>query len=342
MKGASTARPFEIGWCRPSGDQHAAVGPREPRVAALPMRKQTELTVICCAVELPASTRSFGCLPSPFGVVGLRSSSLPPPWPQGPVWPVRASSKPPPAPQRLDAEIVWQVELPSSQTIWFRSFHLIEGRIYAMATDGSVVAVRADTGEVSWMGSLVHEGDALSPPVAYLTQERKAVAFTELNRVVLLDPKTGVEIDVLNMAKPAICQASVAPGAGIRRPGQRQTGGLPASGWLCLLAGGVRRSVHLSPGLRPGDQCGGCRRQRRSGGRLAERALHGFRREACDLQAELAVSASGELAMDGDMLYLSTANQTLHAIDMGRDADSMPAMSCGSIGCPRFPRGGPF
>ena len=251
-------------------------------------------------------------------------------------------SKPPPAPQRLDAEIAWQVELPSSQTIWFRSFHLIEGRIYAMATDGSVVAVRADTGEVSWMRSLVHEGDALSPPVAYLTQERKAVAFTELNRVVLLDPQTGAEIDVLNMAKPAICQASVAPGrvfvaqANGRLAAYRLRDGYVF--WRAAFEDQFTYPPVYAPAINAVvavDSVGLV-----AGLRNEHRTDSDVRRVI--FKQNLRSAPSGELAMDGDMLYLSTANQTLHAIDMGRDADSNAGDVVWQYRLSKAPQGGPI
>lgn len=251
-------------------------------------------------------------------------------------------SGPPAAPPPLDAQVVWEIKLPSSQTMSFRSYHLIEGRIYAMGTDGTVIAVRADTGQVAWMRALADENDALWPPVAYHTQEKDAVVFTRLDDVVLVDPKTGVPIQTLRLSKPSIHPVSVAPGrvfvvqANGRLAAYRLRDGyifwraafndqftVPPAYAAAINAVVAIDSVGLVAGLRN------------------EHRLDSETKRVLFKQ-NLRSAPAGPMSMDGDMLYLTTANQTLHAIDMGRDADSNAGDIVWQYRLVRPPMGGPL
>lgn len=247
-------------------------------------------------------------------------------------------ARPPAGPDRLDARIAWQVQLPAGQTKWFRSYHLLEGRIYAIATDGTVVAVRADTGEIAWIRKLAEETAALCPPVVYRTQEMNAVAFARLDDVVFLDPRTGAPLKVLRLSQSTVSPVAVAPGrVFVVQPNGRVAAYRMSDGYIFWRAA-FEDQFTIPPVYAPAinavvavDEVGlvaGLRNEHR----VEDRVI--FRQH---LRSE----PSGQLAFDGDMLYLSTANQTLHAIDMGRDEDSEAGDIVWQYRLAKWPEGGP-
>lgn len=248
-------------------------------------------------------------------------------------------ARPPAGPDRLDARVAWQIQLPAGQTKSFRSYRLLEGRIYAIATDGTVVAVRADTGEFAWIRQLAEENAALCPPVVYRTQEMNAVAFVRLNDVVFLDPTSGAPLKVLQLSEPTLSPVAVAPGrVFVVQPNGRVAAYRLRDGYIFWRAA-FEDQFTIPPVYAPAinavvavDEVGlvaGLRNEHR----VERRVI--FRQH---LRSE----PSGQLALDGDMLYLSTANQTLHAIDMGRDKDSEAGDIVWQYRLAKWPEGGPI
>ena len=60
------------------------------------------------------------------------------------------------------ARIAWQVHLPMGYTTSIKSYHLVDGYLYGLGTDGYVRAIRADTGEYVWTQKLA-EPDIAEP-----------------------------------------------------------------------------------------------------------------------------------------------------------------------------------
>lgn len=253
---------------------------------------------------------------------------------------VRAEVFAPPAaaPDRLDVEVAWQIQLPARQTMSFKSFHLLEGQIYAMATDGSVVVVRADTGELVWSRKLADEGSTVWPPVMYRTQSMHAVVFGRISDVILLDPRTGAPLHLLRLNKPSVCPIAVAAGrVFVNQPNGRLAAYRLRDGYVFWRAA-FEDQFTIPPLYAPAinavvavDEVGlvaGLRNEPRPETRLIFRQF---------LRSE----PSGQPALDGDMLYLSTMNQTLHAIDMGRDEDSNAGDIVWQYRLARQPQGGP-
>jgi len=248
-------------------------------------------------------------------------------------------SRGPSEPDRLDAEVVWQIQLPARQTMSFRSFLLLEGRIYAMGTDNSVLCVLADTGEVAWSRKLADEGETLWPPVMYRTREKHAIVFALLDRVVLLDPKTGVTLETMKLSKPAVCPVAVAPGrVFVAQANGRLAAYRLRDGYVFWRAAFEDRFT-LAPLYAPAinavvavDTVGlvaGLRNEHRVETRVIFKQLLWSR-------------PSGTPAMDGDVLYLTTDNQTLHVIDMGRDEDSQAGDIVWQYRLAKRPSGGPL
>lgn len=247
-------------------------------------------------------------------------------------------ARPPAAPERLDARVAWEIHLPSAQVALFKSYHLLEGRIYAMGTDGTVVAVRADTGEVAWIRALADEGDALYPPVTYRSQEKDAVVFGRLNDVVLLDSRSGVPVDFLKLSKPSICGVTVAPGrVFVPQANGRLAAYRLRDGYIFWRAA-FDEQFTVPPVYAPAinavvavDVVG---------------LVAGLKNERTEnrllFRQNLRSKPTGALATDGDMLYLATENQTLHAIDMGRDEDSNAGDVVWQYRLAGSPEGGPI
>jgi hypothetical protein len=222
-------------------------------------------------------------------------------------------ARPVAGPGRLDAEVAWEIQLPGGQTRSFLSYHLLEGRIYAMGVDGSVVAVWADTGRIAWIRKLAGEFDALWPPVVYRTQAAEGVVFTRLNEVILVDAKTGVPMGELDLNKPSIGTAAVAPGrVFVAQPGSRLACYRLKDHYVFWRAA-FDDELLVPPVYAPAvnqvivvDNSGlvaGLKNIDRAESRVA-------------FKQNLRSTPEGALAVDGDMLYLATVNQMLHAIHL--------------------------
>lgn len=247
--------------------------------------------------------------------------------------------RPPAVPARLDAQVAWEVDLPTSATASFQYFHLLDSRVYAMASDGAVVAVRADSGEIAWIRKLAEEGDTLRPPVPYRTQTKDLVVFARLDDVVSVDAKTGVPVDFVGLAKPAVTQIAVAPG----RLFVAQTNGRLAAyrlsdGYVFWRAG-FNDKFLTPPVFAPAinaviavDEVG---------------LLAGLRNESGTesriiFKQNLRSDPAGDMAVDGDMLYLATENQTLHAIALAAGDDGKMGEIAWQYRLAKAPEGGPI
>jgi hypothetical protein len=235
--------------------------------------------------------------------------------------------------------VAWQIQLPVRQTMSFRSFYLLEGHIYAMGTDNSVMCVRADTGEVAWSRKLADEGETLWPPVMYRTQTKHAVVFALLDRIVLLDPRTGVTLDTMRLGKPAVCPVAVAPGRVFVAQANGRLAAYRLRDGYVFWRAAFEDQFTLAPLYAPAinavvavDTVGlvaGLRNEHRPDSRVIFKQL--FRSDP-----------SGPPAMDGDILYLTTDNQTLHAIDMGSDENSRAGDVVWQYRLAKRPSGGPI
>jgi len=131
------------------------------------------------------------------------------------------------------ARVAWQVHLPMSYTASIKSYHLVDGYLYGIGTDGYVRAIRADTGEYVWTQKLAEPFDTLWPPVAArLEVVRKeagdspkeageseaeesvketvdAVVFTLVRTAVFLDPKTGLELKQVRLGSSSNAAVAV-------------------------------------------------------------------------------------------------------------------------------------
>ncbi len=103
----------------------------------------------------------------------------------------------------------WQTSLPLGFSATIRSYHLVDGYIYAVASTGVIYAVRADTGEYAWARKVAEEFETLWPPVSAsltLTTDEAddhevamghtmlSVAITRVRDVLFLDPRNGTEL----------------------------------------------------------------------------------------------------------------------------------------------------
>jgi hypothetical protein len=216
-------------------------------------------------------------------------------------------------PGSLDARTAWQIQLPAGATMQFSGYYLLDGRIYAIGTDGAVVAVRADTGEVAWIRKVVEEFDELGRPVAYRTKSREAILFARLDDVLILDPKTGLQLADMDVAEPLVTPVAVAAGrAFVFQPGGSLAACRLKDGyvfWRALFDGVVLLPPVYVPAANAVvavDRTGMV-----AGLRNVDRAEH-----RTLFTQRLRSEPSGEPVVDGGMLYLSTRNQTLHAIDV--------------------------
>ncbi|UCD28058.1 MAG: PQQ-binding-like beta-propeller repeat protein [Planctomycetota bacterium] len=107
------------------------------------------------------------------------------------------------------ARIAWRVTLPLRMTASIKSYHLVEGYIYAIGVDGKVRTVRADTGDHIWTKPLAEPFETLWPPVSYHDSEMDAVVFTRIGDVLFLDSKTGEELKRYKLRAPTVGAVAV-------------------------------------------------------------------------------------------------------------------------------------
>lgn len=213
----------------------------------------------------------------------------------------------------LDARIVWQTHLPSSAISSVQSYHLVEGRIYALTTDGVVHAVRADNGELAWTRRYVDEGDTLRPPLAYHSDDLNAVAMTRLHDVIFVEPERGFEVKKLEIRQPSQTQIAVAPGvvyaahAGSTVTAHREKDGYE------LWRAGLKAPILAAPAVSPeADTVVAVDRNGMLVGLDPDRFAEVRARFVRQLQDE----PVGEMVVAGSTLYLVTRGLLLHVIDL--------------------------
>jgi len=142
------------------------------------------------------------------------------------------------------ARVAWQIELPMRHTVAIRSYHLVDGYLYGLGSDGFVRAIRADTGEYAWTRQLAEPFETIWPPVSarlVVMDEQKepteqspskaeggtdqeagepkkpvkrtvaAVVFTLLRSAVFLDPKNGKLLKEFPLRSSSITPVAVSP-----------------------------------------------------------------------------------------------------------------------------------
>ncbi|MEP0843413.1 MAG: PQQ-binding-like beta-propeller repeat protein, partial [Phycisphaerae bacterium] len=112
----------------------------------------------------------------------------------------------PPAP--VEIRQAWRVTLPLRTIDRVTAYHLLDGIIYAVVSNGSVHAVQADTGRILWSRALVKPPGVVYPPFIHYSPEFYGVGFTLAHEVVLLDPQTGSEYKRMLLEKPAVASAA--------------------------------------------------------------------------------------------------------------------------------------
>jgi len=108
-------------------------------------------------------------------------------------------------------EQVWNSLLPQALTLHYKSFYLVDGRIYAMGSNGTVACIRADNGYLAWLKTMAVEGDVLRGPSSYRTDTIHQVAFTRMRDVVLVDLDSGAIDHTIQCANPTVERAVFSP-----------------------------------------------------------------------------------------------------------------------------------
>lgn len=220
----------------------------------------------------------------------------------------------PNTPSSPTAEVAWQLNLPSSQTLRYTTYHLLDGRIYAIGTDGTVASVQANNGHIVWMRRLADEGDELWPPATYHSSKEDAVGFTRLHDLLLVDPKNGLPTHTLKAVKPNVGPASFSPGhaylatAGAHLAAYRLKDEYIY--WRASFDATLSIPLIYVPAL---DLVAAVD----DGGLVAGLDAEDRAKKRVIFKQKLCSRPRGWLAVDGSMLYLSTDNQLLHAIAMG-------------------------
>ncbi len=97
-------------------------------------------------------------------------------------------------PPALDAQVAWRVSLPLGFTARIDSYHLVDGVLFAIGTDGRVRAIDAATGLYLWGTDVAPASQRIRGPELYRgsagAPERSAV-FTTFTQAVFVDFATG-------------------------------------------------------------------------------------------------------------------------------------------------------
>ncbi len=217
----------------------------------------------------------------------------------------------------------WHTSLPIRLSASIRSYHLVDGYIYAIASTGVVYAVRADTGEYAWARKVAEEFEVIWPPVsANLTltadeagahdlaigHSMHAVAFTRVRDVLFLDPRNGTELRRDRL--PATNNASVAAAEQwlFQVSPQRRMTCLNITNGLVEWTASAHGTLSLAPvyvfgddSLVVADDSGSLTAM--SSGRMNRFSL------------QLGAKPHGWLAVDGRNVYVATMDRILHAVE---------------------------
>ncbi len=241
---------------------------------------------------------------------------------------------------RVDAHSVWQIQLPSSPIMQFSSFSLVHGRIYGLGSDGAVVALRADNGEVSWIHKLAEEFDTIHEPMIYHSQSEDMAVFGLLDSVLLLDPKIGTRLMEMKAPKPIMAPVCMAANrVFLILPGGHMAACRLKDGYVLWRVSfdGVMSVppvyVQEADAVIAVDEVGLV-----AGVQNADRTEHRVL-----FKQNLRSKPSGEPTVEGNMIYLSTENQTLHAIDVyPANPDVRPGLIAWQYRLAKSPVGSPI
>jgi len=211
------------------------------------------------------------------------------------------------------AHTAWEIQLPLKYTDRITSYQLVDGMIYALAEDGTVRSLRADTGRPLWTRRLVESFAFLrGPQPAILPDGRRAVTFTLARHVLVLDPGSGREIHNVLCPTLNVAGALVAHGYCFQcRPRHRfqcirLRDEMPV--WAKTMPGLLEVApVFIPASNEPLVACADDR------GTVVVAALDGTKRFVRSLRAR----PIGWLATDGWALFVATDDMRLHAIEVG-------------------------
>jgi len=244
------------------------------------------------------------------------------------------------------ARVAWQVHLPMSYTASIKSYHLVDGYLYGLGTDGYVRAVRADTGEYVWTRKLGEPFDTIWPPVAarlevvgkgagkeqagpgeeqagageekagaggeqagaVVTETVDAVVFTLVRTAVFLDPKTGFELKQVRLGSSSNAAVAVSAAYCFEVGPNRRL--------RCVsLADGLRKwqmatpaPIDLAPVYVAHDDVVVVADSQGTVGGVSSDKIKQFTQS-------LGAKPTGWLAADEQAVYVATADKTLHAIE---------------------------
>ncbi len=112
---------------------------------------------------------------------------------------------------RAGTRTAWQLQLPLRFTDRIETWGLVDGLLYARFEDGTVQAVRADTGRAAWVRSIVQPMSMLHGPTgAHMDDGVRAVVFTLIDEVRILERDTGQPIETRTTRRPNVTAALVA------------------------------------------------------------------------------------------------------------------------------------
>ncbi|MHC4441084.1 MAG: outer membrane protein assembly factor BamB family protein [Planctomycetota bacterium] len=100
------------------------------------------------------------------------------------------------------ARIAWKTSLPLRFTDSIKSYHLIDQYLYALGTDGNLRGIRAHTGQHIWTKPIAKPLETIYPPMSYHTKDMHALAITRLTDVLILDPETADQLKRYNFHTP--------------------------------------------------------------------------------------------------------------------------------------------
>lgn len=233
------------------------------------------------------------------------------------------------------ARLAWQIDLPLPHTVAIRSYHQVDGYLYALGSDGFVRAIRADTGEFAWTRQLAGPYETVWPPVSarlVLMDEKKetpadkgesgqteeaskanektvdAVVFTLLRSAVFLDPKSGKLLKEYKLRSSSITPVAVSLKDCFEvGPGRRVRCTSLKDGFLNWQLS-PKAIIELAPVYVPGDDVVIVA----DGGGAVAGVGSDLKKQ---FTQELNAKPIGSMAVDDGAVYLATNDKMLHAID---------------------------